>query len=414
MIKVTSEDMEQDPLFYKMELPYIKFVQQQSWRTYRAGRHGNPSIVRVYDYAPIVKKEKPAPELCIIIPVYGRKDHLKFSVECLKKQIHENSDVCDVVLAVAEMSANPEHKELCAAAGVEYLFIPCSTFNKSLAMNGSVACFPAENYLFYDVDLVVEKNWLARCLGTISSLNKSGNYDFICQPIEGRKIKYVDEKNTASLFQGSLSTDDLLSLDHEISPEWFKGNYPPGGAILVSANLIYTTQGYDPALYWGYSPEDLFFLKRCLTMSPTNLITWNEIPGSMTSTYHLHHENNEHSNIFYEHMVFAADLVQFNQGLSDWYTTDKLRWNNIPSATMAVLRDAEKRFTPGFHQEMQDLYHTDGCADKNIFVQKATELLDKKYPDLQKYNYSLYTAHMRYVNFISERADNFYKFFRNS
>ena len=399
---ISHEDINKNETFYNLEMPFIDFMQKQ---TYRNVYRGTPVIKRFFKYSSM-------PLLAIVVPVFGRHNHLKASLSCLKRQLESSHENKNMLIAVAEMSPEPEHMSYCEELGVDYIHIPSESFNKSLAMNGAVACFPSENYLFYDVDLVTEDKWLDRCIVTIGELYRAGDRNFIVQPVNERKIYYVDEEATDKVFKGEIEPRYLSSLNNLVQPEWYKGNYPPGGAVLVSANLFYAVQGYDPSLYWGYSPEDLFFLERCIKYSTAGrLYTWDEAANEQTSVYHLHHENKENSNTAYEHMVFAADLLRKNEMLSKWFSADKLRWQGIPRASFRHLHNAERRFPPSPVNELQHLYLN--TTDKSTFPNLVEEFIKDKFPTLQNDNCSVYKVYLDYANYIHERGEHFFRIFKN-
>lgn len=309
--------------FLTAHVPFIKFNQMQKHRqSARCNSRFQDStrhvIHRRWDYS---KNE--VPELNIIIPVYGRKDHLSQSVRCLLEQARsENVSGHGIEITVCEMSANSQHLNFCVKEGTQYLFLQDEVFNKSEAMNTAANLFPAKNFIFYDVDILVAKGWLKGCIETIRSVRSSGSNCWISQPIPSRKILYVSEKETGELFAGNKKITDIPDSSHFIQPEWYKGNYPPGGIVMITAELLYAVQGYDPHLFWGYSPEDLLFMERCIRYSDTGQLTcWETGP----SVYHMHHENSEHSNMNYEHMVYAADVLRSTPGLSRWYSHSKLQ-----------------------------------------------------------------------------------------
>lgn len=309
--------------FLTAHVPFIKFNQMQKRRqSIRCNsRFQDPSrhlIHRRWDYS-----SSEVPALNVIIPVYGRKDHLSQSVSCLLEQVKSgNLSDYGIEITVCEMSASSQHSRFCTDVGVQYLFLQDEVFNKSEAMNTAANLFPAKNFIFYDVDILVAEGWLKGCVNTIESIRGSGSNCWISQPIPGRKIFYVSEKDTIELFSGNKKITDMSDDSHYVQPEWYKGNYPPGGIVMITAELFYAVQGYDPHLFWGYSPEDLLFLERCISYSDDGQLTcWQTGP----SVYHLHHENSEHSNMNYEHMVYAADVLRSTPGLSRWYSHSKLQ-----------------------------------------------------------------------------------------
>lgn len=259
--------------------------------------------------------------LNIIIPVFNRTNYLINNVKCLLKQKYNNK--INVAITVCEMDEEKKCKSFCIKNKINYIFLKSNVFNKSFAMNYASYNFQSRFYLFHDVDLLVEKGWIQKCIETIENNIKKNNYSFICQPIPQRKIFYVNKFNTNMLFENNLKIDDLFNLkDHLIQPEWFKKNYPPGGSILISEDLLYSIQGFDEILFWNYSPEDLVFLKRAVSLSQENkLETWDFGPNVL----HMFHESTENNNDSYEYMIFIADLIVNSDYLMKQYNIFKLK-----------------------------------------------------------------------------------------
>jgi len=261
----------------------------------------------------------------IIIPVCNRLEYLKKSIECLLDQNYDKK--YKIAITVCEMDIEKKCKNFCIKNNINYIYLKSEFFNKSLAMNFASKIFQSKFYLFHDVDLLVQKGWIQKCIDTVLEETKKGNLDFICQPIPKRKIFYINKKNTEKFFENNILKNDLFNInDHMIQPEWYRKNYPPGGSILVSSDLFYTVQGFDPALFWSYAPEDLFFLERCISLSKnSNLITWTEGPN----VYHMYHENNEKINPSYEYMVFISNLLLNDKFLLNQYGHFKLKINDL-------------------------------------------------------------------------------------
>ncbi len=247
-------------------------------------------------------------ELSIIIPVKGRSQHLRATLNSFKKALHACGTNADMIqVTVAEIDVEPKNQEIARELADSYLFIKSKVFNKSLIMNRAADMFDASLFLFHDVDLIVESCWLQNVLSFAVAAGEQCNLTWVSQPIHERKIFYVDEKLTSKVFAGEVEADDLNK--HQASlmvqPTWYQGNYPPGGSILVGRDLFFAVQGYDPELFWGYSPEDKFFLDTCVALSGGRFFIPQTPVGNV---YHLYHPISELSNEAYEHMVFARDI----------------------------------------------------------------------------------------------------------
>lgn len=255
-------------------------------------------------------------QLLIIIPVFGRHRHLAAVIECLSSQIKNLENPDSVSLLISEMDNFASHKELCTSMGVNYVWHArvCGEFNKSAAMNFAHKRFTEEHLrapdyiLFHDVDIIVDNGWVADCLRNAKDLDaqhgKSSGW--VCQTIKERKVHYVSEDVTERFFAKDITVSDLANIEHGVSPWWSQGVYPPGGSIMINKPLLFATGGYDPFLFWGYSPEDRHFLQMTQVLAPNSLFPFK----SDCKSYHLYHPHLEQSNMMLEHMVAMSKLIQ--------------------------------------------------------------------------------------------------------
>jgi hypothetical protein len=252
-------------------------------------------------------------ELLVVVPVYGRKEHLSQLLQNLGSQISPLRDK-KVGVIVAEMSDSQEHLELCKRYNVGYVHSRKNngSFNKSSIMNLAVKMYIKQfkeipNYLlFHDVDIIMGRTWVEDCLKQAHTLDQElHGAAWICQTIKDRKVEYVSKENTDLLFSGKISHLDLDNIEHYINDAWYNGKYPPGGSIMVQSELFCAIGGYDPHLFWGYSPEDLHFLMTCQLFTNGHLHTLN----TESRSYHLHHETSEATNMLESHMSFASKML---------------------------------------------------------------------------------------------------------
>jgi hypothetical protein len=373
--------------FDKLEKHFIDMSMQQTMKMLPIYNCVTERYI-AYDYS-----LKGTPLITLVIPIRGRKDHLYQSLKCLNKQVKELSkEEIQVQIIVSEMSEIPTHKDICKKLDVGYIHTKHSMFSKSIAMNQAARLFPSEAFIFYDVDLVVGDLWLRECVITILAQYKKGSTCWISQPIPGRKIYYVNEKNTNDIFSNKKNISEIQIKDHMVQPSWFQGNYPPGGVILVTANLFYAVQGYDYSLFWDYSPEDLSFLKNALSLSDSGeLITWEEEKLGC-NVYHLHHTLARNENMSYEHMVFADNIMD-GLDMRMYYLHDKLRyevfgnWNVIDS----------NRFPSHIFAEAQDAFHK--SKDEHEFKEAIGVITASKHA-IKQSNPAVYKLYVGLLNYL--------------
>ena len=229
--------------------------------------------------------KKSVPLLTIVIPVNGRMNHLAQSVTCLVEQTRSLKNV-DVQIVVSEMNTLPQHKDFCKKMNVGYIHTACSMFSKSIAMNQAARLLLSETFIFYDVDLVTDDAWLQTCVQFIQDQYAAGSRCWISQPIPGRRIYYVNDKNTSDI------------------------------------------------LFWDYSPEDLSLLKNACSLSDTGkLLSWDK-DLTDCNVYHLYHPPAQSDNMAYEHMVFA-DSIMDGLDMRAYYLHEKLKYGIFNSWSKA-------------------------------------------------------------------------------
>ena len=351
--------------------------------------------------------ENPYSLVSIIIPVVGRKEHLKQSLKCLTEQraaLYEKIPQLtgSVNIVVSEHSSSPEHDKLCSSVGISYVHIQSDgTFNKSYAMNVAASLNPGQALIFYDVDMLTEKDWLTICIETLTSIKEKC---WICQPIPSRKIRYLSEENTVRIFGGYESFDEIKPEECFTQPSWHKGNFPPGGIIMVSSALFYAVSGYDFSLFWDYSPEDRAFMENCVRYS-NKLITWSESSHLKNKVYHMHHAEPENKNSSYEHMVFAEKMLSLIPLFRTFYFANKpstkifQRWSSI-----------DKNSFPSI-----DLNHIGYSLFRdNQDLSMLTKIVEDKFPNLKNDNPAMYRMIEEYVGDISGNENEYFSLFQGA
>lgn len=250
-----------------------------------------------------LEQEPSTCKLLIVIPVKGRDQHLKATLDNLTAQRNSLKNLDDVWIVVSEMSPKASHIDLCKSYGVGYHFCRSLVksymgsvdigFNKSLAMNLAVwnGTINEDNILFHDVDIIMGHGWLESVLLQIDSLREKKGINWFCQTIKDRKVEYVNAELTSEIFSGQKSIDDLNDAEHTISSV-YPTRFPPGGSVMVPSELFFLTGGFDEFLFKGYSPEDAQFLHACTILAQTKV----DVLETTARSFHLHHPPTEFSN----------------------------------------------------------------------------------------------------------------------
>ena len=188
--------------------------------------------------------------LTIIIPVKGRLDFIDITLRHLKNSITLTDKNINIV--VIEHSHNSEYKDICKGNNVDYFFIKSENdnFNKSLCHNvGSLLFKNSEHFLFHDLDCLVKEDFIVNIIKNKNEKNVS-----CLQTFDKRRVLYLSEEQTKNVLEGDINIDTINDNDLE------EGLCcAPGGSIFIERDLFFNVGGYDPELFYNWSPEDLFF-----------------------------------------------------------------------------------------------------------------------------------------------------------
>ena len=313
--KDSSDYMSEELILDDFHLSVITAVTGVVSNNRRWGRAGHlrPDEGHHFSYKTNNRDVSP-PALNIILPVMNREQHLLATIKALVRSLNEvpGEKRSMVTITVAELGTEKKNFETAKTFADYYLFVEESVFNKSYLMNKAAEIFQAETYLFHDVDLLVESGFISSIVQTITDLYANYDSNWVYQPVPDRKIFYVDEATTAQVFADNIAAKDLKTPPYaqslSVQPTWFEGNYPPGGSIVISRQLFHAVQGYDPTLYWGYSPEDKALLLSIQALGAKFFYPQHR-GGESPLVYHLFHENSGTSNDAYEHMVLVDKLL---------------------------------------------------------------------------------------------------------
>lgn len=197
------------------------------------------------------KPSKDKFDISVIIPVRGRLEFVEPVYRHLIRAI--KASPLKISVTYVEHSIIAEHLR---NSPESYIWVPCNTdskFNKCLCFNiGVLKGNEADNYLFFDSDLLVPEDFFLQLQENISPA---------IQTFAGRRVLYANDKLTVKFLAGSFS-DAGTNMNH---PDITVGQAgAPGGAIFISKSLFYRVGGYDAEFFHGYSIEDQFFYNKVL------------------------------------------------------------------------------------------------------------------------------------------------------
>lgn len=243
----------------------------------------------------IKEDEQMVVDISVIIPVRGRFSFMQKTIDSFKNAIQnaQNADLL-ISITISEHSQASEFENYFYDEDVNYIHIQSQEepFNKCLAMNlGFLYSVKARYYLFHDVDCQVQSDFFLRLKQNIEVKNALALQCFF-----GRRVLHLNLDITEKILHDEVRIDDL-------SPEYPGIKIPtntgaPGGSVLIERELFSKVGGYDPELFWSYSPEDIFFWDKI-----ESIITFHTCDDPIIEQYHLYHPPSHKSNPDLERMT---------------------------------------------------------------------------------------------------------------
>lgn len=191
-------------------------------------------------------------DLVTVIPFRGRYKHLEKTIESLIKS-YKGCNFKFGILVIENSQVSIASSIIDNFDNVNYRWMDSSgkIFNKCVCHNVGSAILNTKYLHFHDCDLIVPDNFY-------EELYKSLVKNKAVQAFAGRRVHYIDEKNTKYFFSGRNISDIIKN------EETYKsGTYgAPGGSIAIEKELFDSVGGFDSHLFWAYSIEDNFFWRK--------------------------------------------------------------------------------------------------------------------------------------------------------
>ena len=238
--------------------------------------------------------------LSVIIPVYGRESFLSPLIHYFR--IAEKNIDFPISYTVVEHSEVPVHLKSCRELKINHIWIEkpeTQPFNKCLAMNIGACAVKGEDYMFHDLDCIVCSDFFKNVY-----LNVKNKEAKAIQTFSDRRVLYLDTKLTSEALVMELKVDSLEEGPIDKDSPGYTGVTPPtnsgapGGSIWIKAEEFVNVGGYDPNLFFGYSPEDAFFWDKVSTMSTMHTCT-----NPRNEIFHMKHPLTELSNPHLNHLI---------------------------------------------------------------------------------------------------------------
>ena len=286
---------------------------------------------RKYDYCDIYKHKKTIKllskgyrDINFFIAVKGKTDYFRATLNNVLISL-KNSDL-KIKVIVVEQDETPINYEFCKELNIDYIFIPQeishseNLHSTALMYNvGYLFCYKSIYNMFHCCDILLPHNFFS-VLG--ENYLKKNNFTWL-QPFHGKRVISVDEDTTKRFLSGELISEDPSNelISKKYIPEQTGA---PGGCICVYSKTMDEIGGYDPELFYGYSPEDAFFwaklevvTNKCkISNLHTGIALYADDP--IIDVYHLNHERQIDKNQNYKDMLkiylkFIEDFSFENQ-----------------------------------------------------------------------------------------------------
>jgi predicted glycosyltransferase involved in capsule biosynthesis len=251
----------------------------------------NNSVIGYYN--PLLKKREPKKFLIsVIIPVMGRINFLKPLVDSLNNSIKKSG--VKINITIVEHSEDELFRKSCKELNLNYYWIKKNNieqFNKSLCHNiGAILNKNSDYFLFHDLDCLVFDDFF------INIIKKISNNEMAFQTFKNRRLLYLPDDLTKDIIDKKINLNDIDIKSDKITVG-FEG--APGGSICVNKETFKNVGGFDPELFFGYSPEDEFFWNK--------IETFVKITSTNNEVLHMSHENLENFNNQRDIMRLYAD-----------------------------------------------------------------------------------------------------------
>lgn len=245
----------------------------------------------------------------IFIPVRGRFGFFKPFINYLK--IAAQNSMYKVKTIIIENDTKPTYDKL-LDKDIDYVFIPTivsqsqNMFAKALCYNiGFMLTKKTKWNIFHDLDILVDIDFFQNL-----SIYIDKNPNWI-QPYSDKRVMLL----TPSVSKGIvMEPNKHFILKNPINYTKSKQGCP-GGSIIVKSNDFISVGGYDPEIFWGYSPEDSFFWTKLeLIYQKIEYKMTTHFHGSATfadnpsiDVYHLYHPLQSCNNPQYDYMLELLD-----------------------------------------------------------------------------------------------------------
>ena len=132
------------------------------------------------------------------------------------------------------------------------------------------------------------------------------------QTFNKRRVLYYNEEQTEKIINGEIQINEIDDSDLKVGD-----CCAPGGSILIKNSLFFEVGGYDPELFYGWSPEDLFFWDKIESMESIGITD-----NPKNEIYHMYHKP---QNLNKEQMVNSEEKLNLYESIKKEYLTEIIK-----------------------------------------------------------------------------------------
>jgi len=249
-------------------------------------------------------------DLCFYIPVRGRTHFFNPFYNYFKEALKKSG--LSVKLVVVENDVTSNYSSLIGDKDLEYIFIPADS-TKSENLFAKSACYNlgflynsnTPYHVFHDLDILIDNDYF-----NLLEVYINKGFTWL-QPYTKKRVMRVGAGATGLIVNNPDKILDLSTMS-DMAPA---NPGSPGGSILVKKEDFINVGGYDPELFFGYSPEDSFlWAKLEVLFGVTNFQNFSHFQGKavyaddpLMEVYHLDHPIAEKENPYYRRMLEVLD-----------------------------------------------------------------------------------------------------------
>ncbi len=271
-----------------------------------------------YDYLTLFENNKTIKNLSnddrdinFIIGVKDRTDFFRATIKNVLKSIEHSNKNCNlrVKLIVVEQNYQPINNQHCRELNIDYIFIPQELSNSynlhstALMYNtGYLFSKEAKWNMFHCCDILLPEHFFYM----LERMYLKKDFNWL-QPFNKKRVITLDTETTNNYLNDLNASPDPNTIPMDkLHPE---NSGAPGGCICIPTNIMDKVGGYDPEIFYGYSPEDAFIWVKLECITKNEKITGTHVGGALyadcpvINLFHFNHPRAQNENPKYELMV---------------------------------------------------------------------------------------------------------------